>query len=115
MVTNTSEKGYADIAVIRREEDPSEEARRTLDAGLFSRMAIAPGPEGYMSDYDGSTVFRYRKVSTVNQAVLDSTLLYTFGQMALSRSEQAVIVCGDIDPVELKKKMDIFSMLYHNI
>ncbi|MBQ6198759.1 MAG: hypothetical protein IJK44_05970 [Bacteroidales bacterium] len=115
MVTNTSEKGYADIAVIRREEDPSDEARRTLDAGLFSRMGIAPGPEGYMSDYDGSTVFRYRKVSTVNQAVLDSTLLYTFGQMALSRSEQAVIVCGDIDPVELKKKMDIFSMLVPRI
>lgn len=115
MVTNATEKGYADIAVIRREEAPSGDALSTLDAGFFSRMAIAPGPEGYMSDNDGSTVFRYRKVSTANPEVLDSTLLYTFGQMALSRSEQAVIVCGDIDPVELKKKMDIFSMLVPRI
>lgn len=115
MVTNPTEKGYADIAVIRREESPSGESRRTLRADFFSRMAIAPRPEGYMSDNDGSTVFRYQKVATGNPEVLDSTLLYTFGQMALSRSEQAIIVCGDIDPVELKKKMDIFSMLVPRI
>ena len=115
MVTNPSEKGYADIAVIRREEAPSGEARRTLRADFFSRMAIAPRPEGYMSDNDGSTVFRYQKVATGNPEVLDSTLLYTFGQMALSRSEQAIIVAGDIDPVEMKKKMDIFSMLVPRI
>jgi hypothetical protein len=78
-------------------------------------MAIAPRPEGYMSDNDGSTVFRYQRVATGNPQVLDSTLLYTFGQMALSRSEQAIIVAGDIDPVELKKKMDIFSMLVPRI
>lgn len=115
MVTNPTEKGYADIAVIRREEAPSGEARRTLRADFFSRMAIAPRPEGYMSDNDGSTVFRYQKVATGNPEVLDSTLLYTFGQMALSRSEQAIIVAGDIDPVEMKKKMDIFSMLVPRI
>lgn len=115
MVTNTTEKGYADIAVIRREESPSDNAARSLDTDFFSRMAIAPRPEGYMSDNDGSTVFRYQRVATGNPQVLDSTLLYTFGQMALSRSEQAIIVAGDIDPVELKKKMDIFSMLVPRI
>ena len=115
MVTNTTEKGYADIAVIRREEAPSGNAARSLDTDFFSRMAIAPRPEGYMSDNDGSTVFRYHRVATGNPEVLDSTLLYTFGQMALSRSEQAIIVAGDIDPVELKKKMDIFSMLVPRI
>ena len=36
-------------------------------------------------------------------------------QIAQSRSEQAIIVCGDIDQVELKKKMDIFSMLVPRI
>lgn len=115
MVTNPTEKGYADIAVVRREEAPSGEARRTLRPDFFSRMAIAPRPEGYMSDNDGSTVFRYQKVSSGNPEILDSTLLYTFGQMAQSRAEQAIIVCGDIDPVELKKKMDIFSMLVPRI
>ncbi|MCR5407838.1 MAG: insulinase family protein [Bacteroidales bacterium] len=115
MVTNPTEKGYADIAVIRREEAPSQDAVATLKADFFSRMAIAPRQEGYLSDNDGSSVFRYEKVATGNTEVLDSTLLYTFGQMALSRSEQAIIVCGDIDPVELKKKMDIFSMLVPRI
>ena len=115
MVTNNSVKGYADIAVIRRDEAPSEESRKSLDPRLFSRMEIAPRPEGYMSDNDGSTVFRYQDIPIHNQAILDSTLLYTFRQMAKSRSEQAIIVAGDIDPVELKKKMDIFSMLVPRI
>lgn len=115
MVSNSSVKGYADIAVIRRDEAPSQEARRTLRSDFFSRMGIAPGPEGYLSDYDGSSVFRYRHVAFHNADVLDSTLLYTFSQMSRSRAEQAVIVCGDIDPVELKKKMDIFSMLVPRI
>ena len=115
MVSNTSVKGYADIAVIRRDEAPSQEARRSLRSDFFSRMGVSPGPEGYLSDYDGSSVFRYRHVAFHNPAVLDSTLLYTFSQMSRSKAEQAIIVCGDIDPVELKKKMDIFSMLVPRI
>ena len=115
MVTNTSVKGYADIAVIRRDEAPSPEARRSLRSDFFSRMGISPGPDGYLTDYDGSSVFRYRHIAFHNADVLDSTLLYTFSQMSRSKSEQAVIVCGDIDPVELKKKMDIFSMLVPRI
>ena len=115
MVSNNSVKGYADIAVIRRDESPSQEARRSLRSDFFARMAISPGPDGYLSDYDGSSVFRYRHIAFHNPDVLDSTLLYTFSQMSRSRAEQAIIVCGDIDPVELKKKMDIFSMLVPRI
>ena len=115
MVSNPSAKGYADIAVVRRNEAPSEEARKSLSPGFFSRMKIAPRPDGYMSDNDGSTVFRYENIAFYRPEVLDSTLLYTFDQIAQSRSEQAIIVCGDIDQVELKKKMDIFSMLVPRI
>ena len=115
MVSNPSAKGYADIAVVRRNEAPSEEARKSLIPGFFSRMKIAPRPDGYMSDNDGSTVFRYENIAFYRPEVLDSTLLYTFDQIAQSRSEQAIIVCGDIDQVELKKKMDIFSMLVPRI
>ena len=115
MVSNTSVKGYADIAVIRRDEAPSPEAKRSLRSDFFSRMGISPGPDGYLSDYDGSAVFRYRHIAFHNADVLDSTLLYTFSQMSRSKAEQAIIVCGDIDPVELKKKMDIFSMLVPRI
>ena len=115
MVPNSKEKGYAEIAVIRRDESASDISRESLKADFFSRMSIAPGPEGYMTDNDGSTIFRYRRVPLYNQHILDSTLLYTFAQMAASRAEQAIIVAGDIDPVEFKKKMDIFSLIVPRI
>ena len=115
MVTNRSVKGRADIAIVRRDESPSELTYSSLDKGFYSRMGIAPGTDGYVSDRDGSTVIQYRNLALYKAGVLDSTLLRTFSQVALSRAEQAVIVCGDIDPAELKKKMDIFSMLVPRI
>lgn len=111
MVTDPAAKGYADVAVIQRDEPLSSAKREGLHSAFFGRMGIDPGPEGFLSDWDGSTVYHFRDVPVYRPEVLDSTLLYTFSQVALSRAEQAVIVSGDIDAVELKKKMDIFSML----
>ena len=111
MVTNPSAKGYADIAVIQRDQPSSAAPLDQLDAGFLSRMGLAPSPEGYLSDVDGSTVYHFRDVPFYRPEVLDSMMLYSFLQVALSKSQQAVVVSGDIDPVELKKKMDIFSMM----
>ena len=111
MVTNPSAKGYGHIAVIQRDTPLSESAREQLDPAFLSRMGVAPGEEGYVSDVDGSTVYHFRDVPIYRPEVLDSMLLYSFAHVALSKAEQAVVVSGDIDPVELKKKMDIFSML----
>ena len=111
MVTNTSAKGYADIAVIQRDTPLSAAVREQLDAAFLSRMGVAPGEEGYVSDVDGSTVYHFRDVPFYRAEVLDSMLLYSFARVGQSKAEQAVVVSGDIDPVELKKKMDIFSML----
>lgn len=111
MVTNPSAKGYGHIAVIQRDTPLSESAREQLDPAFLSRMGVAPGEEGYVSDVDGSTVYHFRDVPVYRPEVLDSMLLYSFARVTLSKAEQAVVVSGDIDPVELKKKMDIFSML----
>ena len=111
MVTDRSEKGYADIAIVQRDEPLSEAKREGLRAGFFRRMAVAPGPEGYLTDQDGSTVYRFTHIPFYRPEALDSTLLNTFALVAASKAQQAVIVCGDIDAPELKKKMDIFSML----
>ena len=111
MVTAPAEKGYAHVAVVQRDEPLSDDKQSALDAGFFARMGIAPGPEGFVSDVDGSTVYRFARVPFYKQEVLDSTLLFAFARVAESKAQQAVIVSGDIDPVELKKKMDIFSML----
>lgn len=111
MVKNDEVKGYADFAVVRRGEAPDQASVDPSDRRFLSRSGIGPRPGGYFEDNDGSTVLRLDRVPVYDANVLDSTLLVTFGQVAASRSDEAVIVSGDIDPVELKKKMDIFSML----
>ena len=111
MVTNHSAKGYADMAIIQRDQPTSAAPLEELDAAFLSRMGVAPSTEGYLSDVDGSTVYHFRDVPCYRPEVLDSMLLYSFAQVALSKAQQAVVVSGDIDPVELKKKMDIFSMM----
>ena len=111
MVTNPSAKGFADIAIVQRDTPHSSALREQLDPSFLSRMNVAPGPEGYISDVDGSTVYHFRDVPFYRPEVLDSMLLYSFAQVSLSKAEQAVVVSGDIDPVELKKKMGIFSMM----
>ena len=111
MVTDPSVKGYADVAIVQRDEPLSEAKRGSINSRFLSRMGIGPGPEGFLTDEDGSTVYRFGHVPFYRPEVLDSTLLYTFALVAQSKAQQAVIVSGDIDAPELKKKMDIFSML----
>ena len=111
MVKNDEVKGFADIAVVRRGEAPSRTAVEGLETKYLSRNGIGPRPGGYFLDNDGSTVLHLDRVPVYDANVLDSTLLVTFSQVAASRAPEAVIVSGDIDPVEVKKKMDIFSMM----
>jgi len=109
MVTDPVQKGYAQIALVQKGDSltPSKE----VCPNFLSRMGVAPGPRGYLSEQDGNTVYRFHDVRFYNPEVLDSVLLYTFEKMAACHAPQAVIVSGDIDAVELKKKMDIFSLL----
>ena len=111
MVKNDEVKGFADIAVVRRGEAPSRTAAEELETKYLSRNGIGPRPGGYFQENDGSTVLHLDRVPVYDLNVLDSTLLVTFSQVAASRAPEAVIVSGDIDPVEVKKKMDIFSMM----
>ncbi|MBO4755750.1 MAG: hypothetical protein J5519_03210, partial [Bacteroidales bacterium] len=110
MVVNPAEKGYTYVAVVQMDSLTSQK-REQLDQALLSRMGILPGKEGFLSQEEGNTYYRFPRIPAFRTNVLDSTLLHTFAQMALSQEPQAIVVSGDIDPVELKKKMDIFSML----
>ncbi len=111
MVKNDEVKGYADFAVVRRGEAPTRAIEEGMKTKYLSRHGIGPRPGGFFQDCDGSTVLHLDRVPVYDVNVLDSTLLVTFEQVAASRADEAVIVSGDIDPVEFKKKMDIFSML----
>ena len=111
MVKNDEMKGFADFAVVRRGEAPAPTVGENLETKYLSRHGIGPRPGGYFHDNDGSTVLHLDRVPVYDANVLDSTLLVTFAQVAASRAPEAVIIAGDIDPVEFKKKMDIFSMM----
>ena len=111
MVKNDERKGYADFAVVRRGEAPDRTAEESLEMDYLTRNGIGPRPGGYFRDFDGSTVLHLDRVPVYDANALDSTLLVAFAQVAASSAEEAVIVAGDIDPVEFKKKMDIFSMM----
>ena len=111
MVKNDEVKGYADFAVVRRGEAPTRTTGDELETKYLSRHGIGPRPGGFFQDHDGATVLHLDRVPVYDANVLDSTLLVTFSQVAASRADEAVIVSGDIDPVEFKKKMDIFSMM----
>jgi len=111
LVTNTAEKGYADVAVVQKGELLTPEKRSELKTSFLSRQGIGPGAGGYLSEKDGSSVYRFDRVPFYSANALDSTLLYAFVQAARSTGPQAVVVSGDIDPAEILKKFDIFSML----
>ena len=111
MVKNDERKGYADFAVVRRGEAPTRAVEESLETAYLSRNGIGPRPGGYFRDFDGSTVLHLDRVPVYDANALDSTLLVTFAQVAASSAAEAVIVAGDIDPAEFKKKMDIFSMM----
>ena len=111
LVTNPSAKGYADIAIIQRDQPSSAAPLEELRSDFLSRMGVAPSADGYLSDVDGSTVYHFRDIPFYRPEVVDSMLLYSFAQVALSKAQQAVVVSGDIDPAEIIKKMDIFSMM----
>ena len=96
MVTNPSVKGYADIAIIQRDQPTSAAPLEQLDPEFLSRMGVAPSADGYLSDVDGSTVYHFRQVPFYRPEVVDSMLLYSFSQVALSKAQQAVVVSGDI-------------------
>ena len=111
MVKSDAVKGFADFALVRRGEVPDAGAVDGLDTRFLRRSGIGPRPGGWFQDRDGNTVLHLDRVPVYDANVLDSTLLVTFAQVALSQADEAVIVSGDIDPAEFKKKMDIFSMM----
>lgn len=111
MVDVPVSKGYGSIALVQQDDSLSAQKRETLSTDFLARMGVGHREGGFLSARERSTVYRFDDIPFYRPQVLDSMLLYTFTQMARSRVPQAIIVSGDIDPVDLRKKMDIFSLL----
>ena len=138
IVTNSTEKGKADIALVQRVGTASEDDRTAGDGlvrargslsslphfmtvspqRFLSRNAIWPSQEGYVTVGSDATVYRFRDITlSYGREIVDSTLLMLFD--VISRSDnplyapqnQAIVVSGDIDASALLNKMNMLSML----
>lgn len=121
LVTNPSSHGYADYALVQRQQPDSAKAREALLSlprfadqkpylFLAGRGVAYPG-DGFVKTGKYSTTYRFEDVPVTDVATSDSTLMMIFDLCARSDREQAIIISGDISPEELKGKMSIFSMM----
>jgi len=141
IVTNTAERGKADIALVQKvgyayeRKSTAGETRVRARAGItdlphfttpspitfMSGSGIWPGAEGYVTVSDDATEYRFDNIDILlRKNAVDSTLLMVFdiiGNVSgpLSRSyapsNQAVIISGDVDAATLVSKMDMLSLL----
>ena len=121
IVRNTSSKGYADFALVRRSRGDEGELRRALvslphfvgrrPADFLAENGVGYGPGGFVQYKEDAEVLRLENVPIYRQEVQDSTLLLLFDVMALSREPQAVIVSGDVDVAKIKERASLFSMI----
>jgi len=121
LVTNASEKGTADFALVRKGCMDTLSARKVL-SGLphfnktipyrfLSRKNIGCRKDGYISYDYGSTIFRFDNVPVSDQAASDTTLLMLFDIIASEPAQHTVIVAGDINPGNIIEKMKVFSLM----
>ena len=120
LVTNPAVKGFADMAIVRRDGGEAGSARAQLDslphfAGrapwrFLADNGIGCRETGWFDTREGATVFHLDNVPTYDGAVQDSTLLLAFKLIGESPADQALIVSGDIKAQDIVDKMTIFSL-----
>lgn len=110
LAVEKSAPGIADMAVVFRGGDAPEGA---LDEGFFYRHGVTPRHPGFRSRTPGGSGYRFYGLPFYDANVLDSTLLVAFRLISSSeeKTPAALVLAGDIDTVEVRKKMDIFSMI----
>ena len=120
LVTNATEKGFADFALVRKSACDAVADRAALDSlphfgsrkpyRFLADNGAACSSEGYISSRAGATLFSFTDIPTHDQNVADSTLLMLMDIAARSRQPQAIVVSGDINPSKIKERMDLLSM-----
>ena len=141
LVTNNTEKGRADIALVQKGGYDSE---TMLTAGstavhamgsltmlphfrtdtpfhYLSRNCIWPGADGYVASYPDATVYRFNNLELArSKDLVDSTLLMIFDIIGMQSEyiggryapqNQAIVISGDVDAGAVINKMNMLSML----
>lgn len=122
LVTNSSQKGFADFALVKNDGSSTDADRGVLDSlphfgkrvpwKFLSDNGIGyNGEEGYIRHRSGATVFSFSGVPTYKRSVTDSTLLMLFDIAATSTKAQALVISGDFQVSEVKERMQLLSMM----
>ena len=121
LVTNSTMKGVADFALVRKGLTDTLSARaelsslphfnKTIPYKFLSRKGIGCRKEGFVTYGDDATLFRFDNVPMFDVAAADTTLLMLFDIIAAKPCPHAVIVSGDIKPAEVIEKMKVFSLM----
>ena len=121
LVTNASQRGVADFALVQRGRQDIAQARGQLrELPHFGARApyrfladhgVGYAQDGYLSLTGDAALFSFHDVPVAEESVADSTLLMLFDIAAASGGPQAVVVCGDIDPARIRERMELLSMM----
>ena len=121
LVTNSTMKGVADFALVRKGMTDSLAARselsslphfnKTVPYKFLSRKGIGCRPDGYISYVEDATLFRFDDVPMFDVAASDTTLLMLFDIIAAKPCPHAVVISGDINPAAIIEKMKVFSLM----
>lgn len=144
IVTNATEKGRADIALVQKggyacdtestlgstsvnmmgslTELPHFKTRAPSD--FLSGNCIWPDEKGYAVSYPDATVYRFNNLELGrSKDIVDSTLLLVFDIIGMQAEDlggryvpqnHAIIISGDVDASAVLGKMNILSMLVAN-
>lgn len=121
LVNNSLQKGFADFAVVQREDLDNDRDKKALTYlphfgfrkpyKLLSESGVGFQKNGFVTKLPDATYFYFKDVPTYKNAVADSTLLMIMDVAAVSRKPQAIIVSGDIDIAKIKERMSLLSIM----
>ena len=141
LVTNHTEKGKADIALVQKsgfgDETPLTAGSTAVHAmgsltmlphfrsdtpfSYLSRNCIWPGPSGYVESYPDATIYRFSGLElSRSKDIVDSTLLMVFDIIGMQADyigggyapqNRAIVISGDVDAGVVLNKMNMLSML----
>jgi len=116
-VKNQAPKGVLDIALLQR----ACQNTVAVPSAFLARNGVAPGKKGYVEQYEGNTVYRFRDIqSSIGEANLDSLYYLIFrmieasaeaGEPQYGTTDQTLIVSGDIDKATLLTKLKMLAMI----
>ncbi|MCQ2153076.1 MAG: hypothetical protein MJY44_00670 [Bacteroidales bacterium] len=118
-------KGKANFILLQKGRDDREQMRADLDScfhyGIANPTAylasngVGFGEGGFVRSHPGAMAFHFDNVPTGREPVIDSTLLLLYDLALDFKGKQTLIIAGDVNAEETRRKISVLSMLVPGI